>query len=91
MEQEGIPLIRITHVESGHELTLDPNAARNLMLNLEIAVERLSDQDAFLKGAAASGVLDGLGTLIDNEHGAIWLAFGFEGRLLPPPESSPPP
>jgi hypothetical protein len=88
MEHEGIPVVRIKHIESGQEITLDPKAAKTLALNIEVALENLGDQEVFLKAAAAGTVLGGGTLLITNEHGAVaaplaaWLVRMITARLL---------
>jgi hypothetical protein len=84
MEREAIPVVRIPHIESGQEITLDPKAAETLALNIEVALENLGDQEVFLKATAAGTVLGGGALLVTNEHGAVWLAHGSNDKLIPP-------
>ena len=90
MHDDGVPIIRITHLDTGQQLTLDPAAADSLRANLGVALDHFRDQDAFLRAAAAGSVLHGGGMTIPNEHGQLWLDYGAEGELLPPPDGIPP-
>ena len=88
MQSESAPVIRVTNVESGQAITLDPDAALMLATNLTgVALDSLGNPDRLLAAAASGNRPEGGGLLIQNEYGRLWLSYSPTGRLLDPPAS----